>query len=345
VSARFRDGYPPGEKTGVLLVNLGTPDRPTAGAVRRYLKEFLGDPRVVELPRFLWQIILRGFILPLRAGKSARAYRRIWMEEGSPLLVLSRSLTDKVRQRLGGDYEVVLGMRYGQPSLAGALEALGRARVGRLLVLPLYPQYAAATTGSAFDAVVQVLQGWRYVPPLSFIGDYHDHPAYIGALAETIRRAREGDDAPYLLFSFHGLPERSRILGDPYADQCRRTAEAVAERLGLPAERWGLVFQSRFGKAEWLKPYGADVLRELPARGVRAVDVVCPGFAVDCLETLEEIALENRRVFLDAGGERFRYLPCLNDADAHASLLAALLQGAVAPHEGLRIPPGGAYPV
>ncbi|HLF96956.1 MAG TPA: ferrochelatase [Methylococcaceae bacterium] len=337
---RFVDGYAPGGKTGVLLVNLGTPARPSASAVRGYLSEFLSDPRVVELPRWLWQIVLNGFILPLRAGKSARAYRRIWMQEGSPLLVLSRSLTAKVRQRLGENYEVVLGMRYGRPSIPEALEALRQARVGRLLVLPLYPQYAAATTGSTFDAVARVLQNWRYVPSLSLVSDYHDHPAYLRALAEGIRRAREGDDAPYLLFSFHGLPERSRTLGDPYADQCRRTAEGVAERLGLPATRWGLAYQSRFGRAEWLKPYCVDALRELAARGVTAVDVVCPGFAVDCLETLDEIARENRRIFLDAGGERFRYLPCLNDTDAHAELLAGLLAG-----ERFPVPPVQKYSV
>lgn len=340
MSARFRDGYPPEEKTGVLLVNLGTPARPIAGAVRRYLDEFLTDPRVVELPRFLWRIVLKLFILPLRAGKSARAYQRIWMEEGSPLLVLSQSLAAKVRQNLGEDYEVVLGMRYGQPSIPEALEILRQARVGRLLVLPLYPQYAAATSGSTFDAVARVLQGWRYVPSLTFVSDYHDHPAYIDALAETIRRARQGDDAPpYLLFSFHGLPERSRTLGDPYADQCRRTAEAVVGRLGLAAARWGLAFQSRFGRAEWLKPYCVDALRELAARGVTAVDVVCPGFAVDCLETLDEIALEYRRIFLDGGGERFRYLPCLNDTDAHADLLVRLLRDAVTRDGSMGIPP------
>lgn len=340
MSRRFLDGYEPGEKTGVLLVNLGTPVRPTSGAVRRYLDEFLSDPRVVELPRLLWQIVLKGVILPLRAGKSARAYRRIWMQEGSPLLVLSRSLTAKVRQRLGENYEVVLGMRYGRPSIPEALEALRRARVGRLLVLPLYPQYAAATTGSAFDAVARVLQGWRYVPSLAFIGDYHADPAYLGALAEGVLLAREGDDAPYLLFSFHGLPKRSLVLGDPYADQCRRTAEGVADRLGLAAERWGLAYQSRFGRAEWLQPYCVDALRELAARGVTAVDVVCPGFAVDCLETLDEIALENRRIFLDAGGERFRYLPCLNDTDVHAELLAGLLAG-----DRLPVPPVQKYSV
>jgi ferrochelatase len=338
--SRFLDGYEPGEKTGVLLVNLGTPVRPTSGALRRYLDEFLSDPRVVELPRILWQILLKGFILPLRAGKSARAYRRIWTAQGSPLLALSQALAEKVRQRLGDDFEVVLGMRYGQPSIPAALETLRQARVKRLLVLPLYPQYAAATTGSTFDAVSRVLRGWRYLPSLVFISDYHDDPGYLGALAEQIRAAREGDDAPRLLFSFHGLPERSRALGDPYAEQCRRTAERVAEHLELREEQWGLAFQSRFGRAEWLKPYCADVLRELPARGVTAVDVVCPGFAVDCLETLEEIALENRRVFLDAGGKRFRYLPCLNETDAHAGLLAGLLRRSVAPDGRIRIPPG-----
>lgn len=341
MATRFRDGYLPEAKTGVLLVNLGTPARPTARAVRRYLGEFLSDPRVVELPRLLWQIILRLIILPLRSGKSARAYRRIWKPEGSPLLVLSRSLADEVRQRLGESCEVALAMRYGQPSVAAALETLRQARVGSLLVLPLYPQCAAATTGSTFDAVARVLQTWRYVPSLAFIGDYHDHPAYLDAVADGIRGARQGDDAPYLLFSFHGLPERSRTLGDPYADQCRRTAERVAGRLGLAADRWGLAYQSRFGRAEWLKPYCVDALRDLAARGEAKVDVVCPGFAVDCLETLEEIAGENRDIFLAAGGSGFRYLPCLNDSPRHAEALARLVEETGGLAGRPRIPPVG----
>lgn len=325
---RFLPGRTPQGKVGVLLVNLGTPDAPTPRAIRRYLREFLWDPRIVEIPRLLWWLILNLAVLPLRAGRAARAYKRIWTEQGSPLMVHSLALGAAVARRLGDSRAVVeTAMRYGSPSVAQGLARLREEGIGRLLVLPLYPQYASASTATAYDAVGAELRRWRYVPPVTLLGDYHDQPAYIDAVAASIaaHRAAHGDSG-FLLFSFHGLPEESRREGDPYRDQCQRTAALVAQALGLAAAQWAMAFQSRFGRNEWLKPYCVEFLAELPKRGIRAVDVVCPGFAVDCLETLDEIAHENRRVFLAAGGETYHYVPALNAEPAHAALLAELLR-------------------
>ncbi|MCB1776582.1 MAG: ferrochelatase [Candidatus Competibacteraceae bacterium] len=316
--------------TGILLANLGTPDAPTASALRRYLGEFLWDSRVVEIPRPVWWLILHGIILRVRPAQSARKYAAIWTPEGSPLLAISRrqaaALAARLTERCPGPVRVALGMRYGQPSIASALAELRAAGAERLLVLPLYPQYSAATTASTFDAVAAELRTWRWLPELRFIAQYHDDPGYLDALAAHIRADRAEQPGERLLFSFHGLPKRNLLAGDPYYCQCHKTARLVAERLDLAPEQWAMAFQSRFGRAEWLQPYTHALLTAWGKAGVRSVDVVCPGFAADCLETLEEIAMENRQVFLDAGGERYRYLLALNDASDHISILAGLVE-------------------
>jgi ferrochelatase len=321
-------GQPP---LGVLLTNLGTPDAPNPPALRRYLGEFLWDPRVVETPRLPWWLILNGFILRTRPRRSAEAYRRVWTEQGSPLAVISqrqpaavqRALDDRLQQPV----KVALGMRYGNPSIASALEALKAAGVERLLVLPLYPQYSASTAASTFDAIAARFGDWRVIPSLRFIRDYHDDAGYIQAVAAKIRRFwDEHGRGERLLMSFHGLPKRFADLGDPYAEQCRASAAAIAEELGLGPEQWLATFQSRFGPAEWLQPYTDKTLEQLAGERVRRIDLVCPGFSADCLETLEENAMVNRDLFLAAGGEQFQYIPCLNDDPEHIQALADLIQ-------------------
>ncbi len=316
--------------TGILLTNLGTPDAPTPSALRRYLAEFLWDSRVVEIPRPLWWLILHGVILRVRPSKSAHKYQTIWTPEGSPLLAISRrqaaALAETLAKRCPGPIRVALGMRYGNPSIAAALAELRTAGAQRLLVLPLYPQYSAATTASTFDAVAAELRTWRWLPELRFIMQYHDDSAYLDALAAHLRAARAEQPGERLLFSFHGLPKRNLLAGDPYHCQCHKTARLVAERLGLASGQWAVAFQSRFGRAEWLQPYTSVLLADWAKAGVKSVDVACPGFAADCLETLEEIALENRQTFLNAGGERYRYLPALNDVSEHIAALAGLIE-------------------
>ena len=318
------------ETTGVLLTNLGSPEAPTAPALRRYLKEFLGDRRVVELPRVLWWLLLNGVILNLRPPRSAKLYRRIWTPEGAPLLAISRrqraALASALGEKLDSPPRVALGMRYGNPSIRSALASLRDAGCTRILVLPLYPQYFAGTTGSTFDAVAATLVGWRRVPGLRFVDDYHADPGYIDALAASIRGlwAREGEPER-LLLSFHGIPVRYAQAGDPYPEHCQRTANLLAAALGLPYERWLLSYQSRFGREAWLEPFTDVTLRNWGAEGVRRVDVVCPGFSADCLETLEEIDILNRQYFLAAGGERFRYIPALNDRADHVAALADIV--------------------
>jgi ferrochelatase len=318
-------------RLGVLLVNLGTPDAPTTEAVRRYLAEFLSDPRVVSIPGLLWQIILHGIVLRVRPKRSAAAYRSVWTDQGSPLLVIAqrqqRAIEQALQEAFGNRVQVALAMRYGNPSLPTGLESLRQANVQRLLVLPLYPQYSATTTASIFDAVTRELQGWRWLPELRFVNRYHDDPAYIEALAASIRdfRAREGE-ADKLLFSFHGIPKDYYQQGDPYPDECRRTAQATVERLGLADGEWEIAFQSRFGKQEWVKPYTDATLKAWGKQGVGSVQVLCPAFSADCLETLEEIAVENRDYFLEAGGERYAYIPALNDRPDHIALFVALIK-------------------
>jgi len=329
---------------GVVLANLGTPDAPDAPALRRYLREFLLDPRVIELPRPLWWLVLHLAVLPFRPRKSAALYRKVWTTEGSPLLVIARRQAAGVAALLAREVpaplHVRVAMRYGNPSLRAALRELAGLGCRRIVALPLYPQYAAVTTGSTFDAIAAELAGWRWVPELRMIHPYHDEPAYVAALADSVREAwAAAPAAEQLLFSFHGIPRRYFLAGDPYFCHCQKTARLVAERLQLPRERYEVSFQSLFGREEWLRPYTEETMRAMAARGVRSLDVVCPGFSADCLETLEEIDGLNREIFLHAGGERYRYIPALNDRPDHLRLLADLvlrnLAGWIEPAEGM----------
>ncbi len=325
-----RDPEPRGAACiGVLLCNLGTPAAPTLAAVRRYLAEFLADPRLVELPRWLWLPILHGVILNTRPRRSAHAYARIWTAAGSPLLVNSQRLCHAVAERLEtqlpGRVRVVLGMRYGAPSIAQALGELRAANAGRNLVLPLYPQYSATSSASVFDAVTAELSRWRRVPELRWIADYHEDDGYLAALAASVREFwRAHGRGERLVMSFHGIPLDYARAGDPYFDQCQATARALAERLQLGTHEWMITFQSRFGPRQWLQPYTDASLQTLAREGVRHVDLLCPGFAADCLETLEEIAMQNAERFVAAGGEALRYIPALNDRPDHAAALADL---------------------
>lgn len=315
---------------GVLLSNLGTPDAPTAKALRRYLAEFLWDPRVVDAPRPLWWLVLNGIILTTRPRRSAATYRKIWTDEGSPLLSLSRkqqvALREALYQATGERIPVALGMRYGNPSLESALTELENSGVERVLVLPLYPQYSATTNASTYDGVTALLRRRRLLPELRFIRDYHDDDHYIDALAASVRQHWESNGrADLLVMSFHGIPQEYADKGDPYPRHCATTGGLLAKRLGLSADEYKVTFQSRFGPKRWLTPYTDETLMGLPGKGVKKLDLVCPGFAVDCLETLEENAMENRDIFLEAGGETFRYIPCLNDAPAHIEALRQLV--------------------
>lgn len=316
------------EGTAVLLVNLGTPDAPTAGAVRRYLAEFLSDPRVVELPRWQWLPILHGIILRVRPARSARAYRKVWTAEGSPLLshgLAQARAVEAEMARLGRPVPVRLAMRYGNPGMAEVLNEFRGQGLARLVVLPLYPQYSGATTGSTFDAVAGELSRWRRVPGLGFIDGYHDNPAYLDAVAESVRAAWASEGrGERLLMSFHGLPQRFLEAGDPYHCQCHATARLVAERLGLGSDDYAVSFQSRVGRDPWLRPYTDELLVGWAREGVAEVDVVCPGFSADCLETLEEIAIGERERFIAEGGTALRYIPALNATPAHVGMLAQL---------------------
>jgi protoporphyrin/coproporphyrin ferrochelatase len=317
-------------RTAVLLVALGTPDAPTAPAVRRYLAEFLSDPRVVEIPRLLWWPILHGVILRTRPSRSAAKYASIWTEQGSPLAMWTerqaRALADQLAAT-GHDVLVRHAMRYGNPSMPDVLDKLRGEGATRILVLPMYPQYAAATTASVADRLQQWAARARRVPEWRFVAEHHDDPGYIGALAQRLQTHwREYGRGERLILSFHGVPERSLTLGDPYHCQCHKTARLLAERLGLAPEHFLVTFQSRFGTAKWLQPYTEPTLKALAAQGARSVDVMCPGFVADCLETLEEIALEARDAFLGAGGLTFRYVACLNDDPDWIAALAALAQ-------------------
>lgn len=304
--------------TGVLLVNLGTPDEPTPSAVRRYLREFLSDPRVVQVPRPIWFFILNFLVLPLRAPKSARKYQSIWKADGSPLRIYHGRQTQLLRgylgQRMGKPVPVVGAMRYGKPSIKEGLAELREKGVERLLVLPLYPQYAASTTASVEDALAKALRRWKPRPAVRVVQDFHDHKAYVKAVAKSINEYWFKHGRPdKLVMSFHGLPKRSVERGDPYRDQCLASARLIATELGWNDARTLVTFQSRFGAQEWLKPYTDATLGKLGAEGVGRVDVACPGFAADCLETLEEIAIEGRKTFLSAGGKEFNYIPTMND--------------------------------
>ena len=331
---RFRP-EPEGEhrhaaRTGVLLCNLGTPDAATPAATRAYLAEFLSDPRVVEIPAIVWKAILYGFILPTRPRQSAHKYQSVWLPEGSPLLVYSRKQATLLRGYLGErghSVSVRLAMRYGNPSIASQLDALRAEGCTRILVVPLYPQYSGTTTASVVDAVAQWSAKARHVPEFRFINRYHDDPGYIRALTRSVHQHWQAHGRPNkLVMSFHGVPERTRQLGDPYHDECQVTARLLAERLALKDDEWVITFQSRFGKAKWLEPATATVLEQLGRSGVARVDVICPGFPADCLETLEEIAMEGRDSFKAAGGQEFHYIPALNDSPAWMAALAELVQ-------------------
>lgn len=314
------------DQTGILLVNLGTPEAPTPAALRRYLGEFLWDSRVVEMPRLLWWPALQGLILRIRPARSAKAYQKIWTEAGSPLLVNSTHQQEKLSASLS-PVKVVLSMRYGKPSIREGLEILRDLHVRRLLILPLYPQYSATTTASVFDAVSAVLRHWRWLPDIRFISHYHDFPPYIEALADTVKvHWAEYGKPQKLLISFHGIPERYFQNGDPYYCECHKTARLLAEYLHLQEQDWQLVFQSRFGREQWLKPYLDGTLKSLPEQGIKHVAVICPGFAADCLETLEEVDQENRHYFLQAGGKVYHYIPALNDNAAHIEALLELIK-------------------
>jgi ferrochelatase len=315
---------------GILLANLGTPDSPSPRDVRRYLKQFLWDPRVVELARPLWWLVLNLVILNTRPRRSARAYAKVWTAEGSPLLVISRrqcaALQRELDARLSRPVRVALAMCYGNPSIASGLAELQGAGVRRVLVLPLYPQYSATSTAAIFDAVAAELRGWRALPELRFVNDYHDHPDYIAALADSVRAYQAEHGRPErLLMSFHGIPQEYADQGDPYSGQCEVTARQLAAVLGLSQGDWLYSYQSRLGPKDWLKPYTDHTLEKLGREGVRRVQVICPGFSADCLETLEEIAMEDRQVFLTNGGSDYQVIPCLNDSAAHIDLMARLV--------------------
>lgn len=317
-------------RAGILLANLGTPDAPERRPVARFLREFLSDRRVVDLPRYLWLPLLNLVIIPLRAGRSAAAYRKIWLTEGSPLLVLTERLAGRLRERLAGRADVVVGMRYGAPSIRRALQRLREIGVGRLVVVPLYPQYSGTTTASIYDAVDDALRTMDWRPEVARIEQYHDHPAWVQAIAASVRAFRaEHGAAGKLIFSLHGIPQRYVRQGDPYQAQCERSVRAVAEALGLGSDKWLLTYQSRVGKEPWLQPYTDLTLLELARAGVTHVQVACPGFAVDCLETLEEIAMQNREAFEEAGGQKLEYVPALNDSEAHAALMETLVEEAL----------------
>lgn len=316
---------------GVMLVNLGTPEAPTASAVRRYLAEFLGDRRVIDLPRAKWLPILHGVILRIRPPRVAKSYAAVWGKDGSPLLAIGRrqqsALKERLATRMGTEIPVELAMTYGKPSMEEAGLALRDAGVERILVLPLYPQFSATTTGAVFDRLARALAPCPHLPELRFVRDYHNHPAYIGALAESVREhwAVHGRQ-PRLLFSYHGIPKRYADAGDPYPRHCEETSRLVAEALGLESDEWRQTYQSRFGREEWLKPYTDETLKAWGAEGVEGVNVISPAFAADCLETLEELEVENRGYFEEAGGGNYQYIPALNDRQDHIDLLASLVE-------------------
>ena len=321
--------------TGVLLINLGTPDEPTPRAVRRYLKQFLSDARVVEIPKAIWWLILNGIILNTRPAKSAKKYTSIWTKEGSPLRIYTSRQTQMLRGFLGekikSPLKVEYAMRYGNPSIESAIDKLKAANCENIMVLPLYPQYAASTTASTMDELGRVLLQMRNVPGIRFVRDFHDHPAYTKAivtnvLAEWMKIGRPNFVTDKLLMTFHGLPKFQLDKGDPYHCQCHKSARLIAEELGVKKDDYVVTFQSRFGKAEWLQPYTDKTLEKLGVAGCKRVDVICPGFAADCLETLEEIAMEAKETFLHAGGKVFNYISVANDSQAYVGALATIAE-------------------
>lgn len=319
------------DRIGVLITNLGTPDAPTTPALRRYLREFLSDPRVVEVPRLLWWLILNGVILRIRPRRSAAAYKTVWTERGSPLLFHTQdqqqALQAKLAERYGDDVIVKYAMRYGNPSIASGLQQLFDAGARKIVLLPLYPQYSAATSGSTFDAVSADFSKRRWLPDVRFVSHYHDHPRYIDAMVKSIQRFWQAHGKPQkLVLSYHGVPLKYLHKGDPYHCECHKTSRLIAEQLGLEKHEYITTFQSRFGREEWLQPYTDATLKALPGQGIKNIQVVCPGFSADCLETIEEIGEENREYFMQAGGSDYAYIPALNAEPDHIEALAQIVQ-------------------
>ena len=321
-------------KIGILITNLGSPDAPTSKAVRRYLSEFLWDPRVVTLPRALWWIILHALVLPLRSKHSAKLYQQVWTQAGSPLVTTTHAQVCGIKKILTADQQnnviVEMAMRYGSPYLTSALKKFQQQEVVKIVVLPLYPQYSEATTGSTIAAVKEIVRAWNWAPDLRMIQAYSTNKTYIKLLTASIQQHwQQQAPAEKLLFSFHGLPQRSIEQGDPYYRQCLQTAQLVAAELRLPQAHWQAVFQSRFGKQQWLEPYCDRYLQNLPKQGIKTVDIICPGFAADCLETLEEIQIRNRKIFAEAGGEGYHYIPALNARMEHLHMLTEIIMGSL----------------
>ena len=314
------------QKKGVLIAYLGTPDSPDVLSVRRYLKEFLSDPRIIEVPKIIWWFVLNIFILNFRSFNSARLYKSIWTEGGSPLLVNCIKIKEKVQKSLPSNYQVALGMRYGNPSIKSALNELKEANCRDIEVITLFPHYSATTVGSIFDAVSTEIKSWRWVPSVKFLNSYHDNPLLIEILSERIKKSFDSQGKPdKLVFSYHSIPKKYFDSGDPYHCLCQKTSRLIAEKLSLEEKDYITAFQSRFGPSEWLKPYTSETMKSLPKEGIKSVQVVSPGFGVDNLETLQEIDIENKEYFEDAGGENFHYIPCLNDDDDHVEFLISLI--------------------
>ena len=314
------------QKKGVLIAYLGTPDSPDVLSVRRYLKEFLSDPRIIEVPKIIWWFILNIFILNFRSFNSARLYKSIWTDGGSPLLVNCLKIKEKVQKSLPSNYQVALGMRYGNPSIKSALNELKEANCRDIEVITLFPHYSATTVGSIFDAVSTEIKSWRWVPSVKFLNSYHDNPLLIEILSERIQKSFDSQGKPdKLVFSYHSIPKKYFDSGDPYHCLCQKTSRLIAEKLSLDEKDYITAFQSRFGPSEWLKPYTSETMKSLPKEGIKSVQVVSPGFGVDNLETLQEIDIENKEYFEDAGGENFHYIPCLNDDDDHVEFLISLI--------------------
>lgn len=314
------------QKKGVLIAYLGTPDSPDVLSVRRYLKEFLSDPRIIEVPKIIWWFILNIFILNFRSFNSARLYKSIWTDGGSPLLVNCIKIKEKVQKSLPSNYQVALGMRYGNPSIKSALNELKEANCRDIEVITLFPHYSATTVGSIFDAVSTEIKSWRWVPSVKFLNSYHDNPLLIEILSERIKKSFDSQGKPdKLVFSYHSIPKKYFDSGDPYHCLCQKTSRLIAEKLSLDEKDYITAFQSRFGPSEWLKPYTSETMKSLPKEGIKSVQVVSPGFGVDNLETLQEIDIENKEYFEDAGGENFHYIPCLNDDDDHIEFLISLI--------------------
>ena len=310
----------------MLIAYLGTPDSPDVLSVRRYLKEFLSDPRIIEVPKIIWWFVLNIFILNFRSFNSARLYKSIWTDGGSPLLVNCIKIKEKVQKSLPSNYQVALGMRYGNPSIKSALNELKEANCRDIEVITLFPHYSATTVGSIFDAVSTEIKSWRWVPSIKFLNSYHDNPLLIEILSERIKKSFDSQGKPdKLVFSYHSIPKKYFDSGDPYHCLCQKTSRLIAEKLSLDEKDYITAFQSRFGPSEWLKPYTSETMKSLPKEGIKSVQVVSPGFGVDNLETLQEIDIENKEYFEDAGGENFHYIPCLNDDDDHVEFLISLI--------------------